>query len=345
MVKVNSRTIQRLLQGHGQFIREADEARRYYSNVNRIKQDNSVLQRQAETEQALGNPLHLADNRISHSWHNLLVTQKVSYALSYPPVFDVGNKTANERIAEILGDQYTATAMQLGIDASNTSVGWLHYWRGTDGRFRYHTVDPEQIVPVFSGTLESDLVGVLRCYTMLDPQSGQTVQVCEYWDDTTCRFYRQNGVSGNYTYFDYPEVGQELRHGLGAVPFIPFYNNADRRGDLPLYRDLIDAYDKVVSGFANDMEDVQEVIFVIKNYGGTDKTEFMSDLKKSKLIKVEGDGGVDTIRAEIPFEARNAFSKEPAVRFSFPAWALTRIRRISEIRPVWRSSTCTACLS
>ena len=57
MVKVNSRTIQRLLQGHGQFIREADEARRYYSNVNRIKQDNSVLQRQAETEQALGNPL------------------------------------------------------------------------------------------------------------------------------------------------------------------------------------------------------------------------------------------------------------------------------------------------
>ena len=80
MVKVNSRTIQRLLQGHGQFIRAADEARRYYSNVNRIKQDNSVLQRQAETEQALGNPLHLADNRISHSWHNLLVTQKVSYA-------------------------------------------------------------------------------------------------------------------------------------------------------------------------------------------------------------------------------------------------------------------------
>lgn len=50
MVKVNSRTIQRLLQGHGKFIRVADEARRYYSNVNRIKQDNSVLQRQAETE-------------------------------------------------------------------------------------------------------------------------------------------------------------------------------------------------------------------------------------------------------------------------------------------------------
>ena len=254
----------------------------------------------------LGNPLHLADNRISHNWHNLLVTQKVSYVLSYPPLFDLGNKTANADVAALLGDQYTATAMQLGIDASNTSVGWLHYWRGADRRFRYHTVDPVQIVPVYSGTLDSELVGVLRCYTTLDPEQGQNVQVCEFWDDTRVRFYRQNAY-GNYAYFNYPEVGQEMVHGLGAVPFIPFYNNAQHTDDLPLYKDLIDAYDKVVSGFANDMEDVQEVIFVIKNYGGEGKTEFLSDLKQSKVIKVEGDGGVDTIRAEIPHEARGAF--------------------------------------
>lgn len=163
-----------------------------------------------------------------------------------------------------------------------------------------------QIVPVYSGTLDSELVGVLRCYTTLEPKQGQNVQVCEFWDDTRVRFYRQNAY-GNYAYFNYPEVGQELVHGLGAVPFIPFYNNAQHTDDLPLYKDLIDAYDKVVSGFANDMEDVQEVIFVIKNYGGEGKTEFLSDLKQSKVIKVEGDGGVDTIRAEIPHEARGAF--------------------------------------
>lgn len=124
---VNSRTIRRLLQGHGNFIREAESARRYFVNHNRIKDDNSVVQRQTEAETALGNPLRLADNRISHSWHNLLVTQKVSYALSYPPLFDLGDKAVNQRVAEVLGDRYTTTAIQLGIDASNTSVGWLHY--------------------------------------------------------------------------------------------------------------------------------------------------------------------------------------------------------------------------
>ena len=303
---VNSKTIQYLLHGHSKFITAAGTARRYFANHNKIKDDNAVLQRQAEAEKRLGSPLRTADNRISHSWHNLLVTQKVSYALTYPPSFDLGDKSANNRVAEVLGDNYTNTVLQLGVDASNTSVGWLHYWRGADGHFCYHTVDPEQIVPVFSGTLDSELIGVLRCYTMLDPERAQERQVCEFWDAERVRFFAQN-TYGNYAYFAYPEVGQEMVHGLGAVPFIPFFNNPQRMGDLPLYQDLVDAYDKVVSGFANDMDDVQEVIFVLKNYGGENKTEFLDDLKKSKIIKVEGDGGVDTIRAEIPFEARGAF--------------------------------------
>lgn len=303
---VSSKTIEQLLHGHSAFMRCAETARQYFANDNAIRRDNAVLHRQAETEQLTGSPLRTADNRISHSWHNLLVTQKVSYALSYPPTFDLGDRRLNARIVDALGDGYTDAAMQLGIDASNTGVGWLHYWRGADGQFRYHTVDPVQIVPVFSGTLDSDLVGALRCYTMLDPQSGRTKQICEFWDETRVRFYQQNSY-GNYMYFSYPEIGQEMTHGMGAVPFVPFWNNPQRMGDLALYKDLIDAYDKVVSGFANDMEDVQEVIFVLKNYGGTDKTEFLDDLKRRKVIKVEGDGGVDTIRAEIPFEARGAF--------------------------------------
>lgn len=53
---------------------------------------------------------------------------------------------------------------------------------------------------------------------------------------------------------------------MGEVPFIPFWNNVTHTPDLPLYKDLIDAYDKVYSGFHNDIDDVQEVIFVIKNY-------------------------------------------------------------------------------
>ena len=70
-MEVNSRTIQLLLQGHGKFIDQAECARQYFANHNKIKDDTGVLQRQAEAEKEIGNPLRMADNRISHNWHNL----------------------------------------------------------------------------------------------------------------------------------------------------------------------------------------------------------------------------------------------------------------------------------
>ena len=80
-MEVNSRTIQLLLQGHGKFIDQAECARQYFANHNKIKDDTGVLQRQAEAEKEIGNPLRMADNRISHNWHNLLVTQKLCAVL------------------------------------------------------------------------------------------------------------------------------------------------------------------------------------------------------------------------------------------------------------------------
>ena len=68
-------------------------------------------------------------------------------------------------------------------------------------------------------------------------------------------------------------------HHLGAVPFIPFRNNNLCSSDLDKIKDLCDAYDKTFSGFVDDLEDIQEVILVLTNYGGTDAGEFLRDLK------------------------------------------------------------------
>lgn len=71
---------------------------------------------------------------------------------------------------------------------------------------------------------------------------------------------------------------------------------------------MIDVYDKVFSGFINDLEDVQELIFVLSGYGGTDLNGFLQDLKKYKVIKMDSDegAGVSTLNIEIPIEARNS---------------------------------------
>lgn len=99
-----------------------------------------------------------------------------------------------------------------------------------------------------------------------------------------------------------------FKHDFGAVPFIPFRNNPKELPDLRRYKKLIDVYDKVYSGFVNDIDDIQEVILILTNYGAEDKKEFLDDLKRYKMVKLEDDGqeksNLDTLSIEIPIEAR-----------------------------------------
>ena len=105
------------------------------------------------------------------------------------------------------------------------------------------------------------------------------------------------------------EYTDTYQHGVGEVPFFPFFNNNIDTDDLKNIKPLIDVYCKVFSGFVNDLEDIQEVIFVLTNYGGTNLGQFLRDLKDYKAIQIESDGdgdhsGVPTLTIELPVEAR-----------------------------------------
>ena len=59
----------------------------------------------------------------------------------------------------------------------------------------------------------------------------------------------------------------------------------------------------------NDLEDIQEVIFILTNYSGENRSEFLQDLKNYKTVQFESMGaddksGLSTLTIEIPVEAR-----------------------------------------
>lgn len=303
--------------GHRRFIRESKAAERYYENKNDIlygtrkNRDND--------------PLRNADNRIPRNFHGLLVNQKAAYMFTAPPLFDVGNDTVNKRIAEMLGDKYAKICKDLCVKASNCKVAWLHYWKDDNDKWQYGAIDPKQIIPVYTADLDRQLDAVLRNYKTRDAMDGRTIYVWEYWSRDKCYVYRKknNTISETglepynvYEMADSPdgnaEMANEFEHGFGEVPFIPFYNNNIPTDDLTNVKPLIDAYDKVFSGFLNDLEDIQEVIFILTNYGGEDLNTFVRELKQYKAIKVEtdgagGSGGVEALTISIPIEAREKF--------------------------------------
>ncbi len=293
------------------FVAKAEEGERYYQG------ETDILYKIDDEED---NPLRNADNRISTNWHGLLVDQKASYLFTYPPTFETQNDGLNKKIVELLGDEFPKFCKDICVNASNTGVGWTFIWDDEQGKRQYAIVKSEQIIPIYSKDLKERLIAVLRIYKGFDDE-GKVYKYYEYWTDTGCYAYKMSegdnydALEENDTFININlDTGEStednvLKHNFGAVPFVPFYNNNLKRGDLSKIKKYIDVYDKVFSGFINDLDDIQQVIFILTNYEGTDKSEFLRDLKKYKTLNLQNDGpddksGLTTLAIEIPIEAR-----------------------------------------
>ena len=280
------------------FLKEAAEGTAYYRNENQILGRQIPVYEQQRRADALL-PLRNADHRIPHNFHRLLVNQKAGYFASWAPLMDLGDREKNRLLRQKLRG-LDGVFYRLSVDASNCGEGWVHHWKAKDGSFCFDRIDPREIYPIWNGSLKRELSGLFRVY-------GQGDRCClEFWDERWVRFF----FLGSDGLIPRQVNGKTaIQHHLGKIPFIRFVNNAEGRGDLPQYQALIDLYDQVESAFANDLEDVQQVILILRNYGGMNLSEFMQDLKKYKAVRVEGgadEGGLDTLQIEIPVAARTA---------------------------------------
>lgn len=312
-IEVIKKLIRKYQSGHSDFVMRAEKAKAYYRNETDI-----MFPPQKEEQEKKEKPLRNADNRIPFNFHGLLVNQKASYMFAAPPIFDLGKKKSNKKLTQFLGDKYPKVCKDLCIEASNCTVGWLHVWRDGKGTWKYAMVPAEQIIPVWTNDLEKELSGVFRSYQSLDEETGDSYTVYEYWNEKECMAYRLKAGDELDQLIPYQmflvdpelcEYSDRYQHGVGEVPFFPFFNNNIDTDDLKNIKPLIDTYCKVFSGFVNDLEDIQEVIFILTNYGGEDLGQFLRDLKDYKAIQIESDGdgdhsGVSTLTIELPVEAR-----------------------------------------
>lgn len=310
------------------YITEAVKAERYYRNETDILFEPKKTRHETTTDSEgnlvsaeVATPMRNADNRIPFNFHGLLVNQKASYMFTAPPLFDIGSDNGNKALTAFLGDKYSKVCKDLCVEASNKKTGWIHVWfNREDNSYKYAVVPSEQIFPIWTKSLDRHLMGVLRTYHDIDDE-GKEFDVYELWNDKECAAYMvpagQNVQDGLVPYNCFTFINElnqtsqvnQFTHDIGETPFFAFDNNNIHTDDLKNIKPLIDVYAKVFSGFVNDLEDIQEVIFVLTNYGGADLNEFLNDLKFYKTIKVESDGdgdksGVSTLTIDLPVEAR-----------------------------------------
>jgi SPP1 family phage portal protein len=280
------------------------EGVKYYFNKSEIKSRKKYYYDKAgnkiEDQEAI-------NNKIPHGWHKLLVDQKVSYLVGQELTITSEKKEFEVKLNELLGDEFDDVLPELVKSASNKGREWLHPYIDEEGNFDYIVIPAEEVIPIHNNSKRKNIEAVIRYYLLDD----ETLKI-ELWDRDQVTYYEKvNGqivldVSEEVNPAPHFFVGEEGA-GWGEVPFIEFANNEEREPDLTFYKELIDAYDKVISGTTDNMEEIQSLVYVLKGYEGTNLAEFMEQLRYYKAIKVSEDGGVDTEQAEVPMEAVEKF--------------------------------------
>lgn len=297
-----------------EFVDRASAGFRYVKSENDILKANKIYD-------ATG--FRKADNRVPAYFLGIMITSKCSYLVDIPPTFDVGNENMNKIVANTLGEKWHNVCYELCYLASVTGRSYIHYWIDENNNFQYAPVNPLYIMPIKSNDLISNLEGVIYQHSVLDMESGDLKEQIEYWDDTSAFFYitgkkgDYEGLEEYYPWVNYkkpiPDVTNEMRHGMEAVPFIECANNYFQRSDLEPVKYLIDAYDKVLSGYVNDLEDIQQILMVLRGYEGEDLDDFRNNLLRYKAITLDSDdevqGSLEIKQIEIPYQAREALLK------------------------------------
>lgn len=95
-----------------------------------------------------------------------------------------------------------------------------------------------------------------------------------------------------------------------TFPIVPLWGNPYHQSELVGFREQIDAYDLIKSGFANDVDDASQIFWILQNAGGMDEVDlakFINQIKRVHAAVME-DGGAhaEPHTMDVPYESREA---------------------------------------
>lgn len=208
-------------------------------------------------------------------------------------------------LQKLIGERWEDTIPELIKGASNKGLEWLHPFVNEEGEFDYMIIPAEQLIPIYDYSKRKKLVAAIRFYQLDD-----NVTKLELWTSDDVTYYEM--INGQI-YLDatvevnpaphFTDVEGAEWKSWGRVPFIKFANNEEELSDLHFYKSIIDAYDLLVSDAQNTLSDMQSLIWALIGYDGEDLGEFVTNLKRYKAVKLDEDGNIKTIRAEVPVDS------------------------------------------
>ncbi|MDY4605406.1 MULTISPECIES: phage portal protein [Clostridium] len=256
------------------------------------------------------------NNRLAHGFMKNLVDDKVNYLLTKSYTMKCKNEEYLTKIKALLGKRFEKMLSKLGIETSNKGISWLHVYINSNGEFKLMKVPSEQVIPLWIDNDHEELQALIRYYDV-ETYTGKKREIItkvEYWTNESATYYvLEDGklILDSEMYLEDENFNGHFKinnenGGWSKVPFIPFKNNDFELPDVQFIKTLIDNYDSTRSDISNQLEEIKNIIYALKGYGGENLSEFVRDLAYYRAIKLEDDSEVDTIESTINIDAAKA---------------------------------------
>ena len=273
---------------------------------------HDILERTKKVIGADGNLVtieNVANNKLVDNQYRKLVDQKTNYVLGKPLTIATNDDEYLKQMGSIFNKKVHRQLRVLARYAVDGGIAWLYPYYDANGDFKLMVFPSYEICPLWKDKGHTELDGAMRYYSeeVFDEKGGVAlIHHVDVFTTDGVDHYRYHGgqlipeAEPHSSYLNVDGVGYNWQR----LPIIPFkYNDKE----VPLIRgvkSLQDALNQVLSDFQNNMEeDPRTTILVLKNYDGTNISEFRQNLATYGVIKVttvDGvQGGVETLKVEV----------------------------------------------
>jgi len=264
-----------------------------------------------------------SNHRIASNLFSRLNTQRCMYSLGNGVSF-VDPYEAREggvdKTKEALGPHFDHVIKEAGYHALIHGVSYL-FWDVT-GAYEFKATE---LVPI-EDEVDGSLKAAVRFWQL---DTSKPLNAVLYEQDGYTQYATVSGklqeVQPKRAYmvtYEYSEAGETVitsEDNYNALPIVRMYGSRLKQSTLVGMQEAIDAYDLILSGFANDLSDCAQIYWIVENYGGMtedDLAQFLDRLKLNHIANADTQSGgrVTPYTQEIPYQARKVFLDDMKAR-------------------------------
>ncbi|WP_438491034.1 phage portal protein [Paenibacillus sp. IHBB 3054] len=305
-------TLEEIIQAEVSDWERSDERKQMLNGKRYYRIKNDILDQRRKTIDGDGRLVaaeNLADNRIPHGFVRKLVDQKAGYLLSKPFLPKTALPAYQDELELFFDDDFKLLFKNLGKDAVNCGKAWLHPYYTVDGELAFMRMNPEECLPIWKDAAHTELAAFIRVYEIEGyvAKRKQTVKRIEWWDLDGVRIYEEEAgklkLLEQQNHLAVVEGTAERPLNWERVPFVCFKYNSEEQPLIELIKKQVDDYDKQKSANSNNLEDLPNSIYVVKNYSGQEAGDFRKNIAQFRVAFVDHTGGVETISLDLDTEA------------------------------------------